>query len=29
VLGQEADGERLTIDVRLSDADWARFQARG
>lgn len=28
VLGQEADGERLTIDVRLSDADWARFQAR-
>ena len=29
VLGQEVDGERLTIDVRLSDADWARFQARG
>ena len=29
VLGREADGERLTIDVRLSDADWARFQARG
>ena len=29
VLGQEVDGERLKIDVRLSDADWARFQARG
>jgi GTP-binding protein HflX len=29
VLGREADGARLTIDVRLSDADWARFQARG
>jgi GTP-binding protein HflX len=29
VLGRETDGERLTMDVRLSDADWARFQARG
>ena len=28
VLGQEADGEKMTIDVRLSEADWARFQAR-
>ena len=29
VLAREGEGERLTIDVRLSDADWARFQARG
>jgi GTP-binding protein HflX len=29
VVGEDVDGERVTMDVRLSDADWARFQARG
>jgi GTP-binding protein HflX len=28
VLGQHVDGERMTVDVRLGEADWARFQAR-
>ena len=28
VLGQEADGEQLTIDVRMTEPEWARFQAR-
>jgi len=28
VLDQEMDGETLTIDVRLSPEEWARFQAR-
>lgn len=28
VLGQEVDGERMVVEVRLSDADLARFEAR-
>jgi GTP-binding protein HflX len=28
VLGQEVDGERMTVEVRLSDGDLARFEAR-
>ena len=28
VLSQEADGDSLVIDVRLSEEDWARLQAR-
>jgi GTP-binding protein HflX len=28
VLGQEVEGDRLTIEVRLSDKDLARFQSR-
>ena len=28
VLGQEQDGLETRLEVRLSDADWARFQAR-
>ena len=29
VLAQDSEDEVLQIDVRLSDADWARFLARG
>lgn len=28
VLGQEVDGDRMVVEVRLSDADLARFEAR-
>ncbi|MGF7147844.1 GTP-binding protein HflX [Sphingomonas zeicaulis] len=28
VLTQDADGETIHLDVRLSEADWARFQSR-
>jgi GTP-binding protein HflX len=28
VLGQEVEGDRLTVEVRLSDKDLARFQSR-
>jgi len=28
VLGQEVDGDRMVLEVRLSDADLARFEAR-
>ncbi|AGH47964.1 HSR1-like GTP-binding protein [Sphingomonas sp. MM-1] len=28
VLSQEMDGDRLAIEVKLSEADWARYQAR-
>jgi len=28
VLDQRSDGEEISLDVRLSDKDWARFQAR-
>lgn len=28
VLGQEVDGEAMTVEVRLSDKDMARFEAR-
>jgi len=28
VIGQEMDGERMTLEVRLSDKDLARFGAR-
>ena len=27
VIGQGSDGERITMQVRLSAVDWARFQA--
>lgn len=29
VLASEAGGETVRLDVRISDADWARFEARG
>ncbi|PTQ10253.1 GTPase HflX [Sphingomonas oleivorans] len=29
VIGQQIDGDRLSINVRLSEADWARYEARG
>lgn len=28
VEGQRSDGSRMRVDVRLSDADWARFDSR-
>jgi GTP-binding protein HflX len=28
VVGQELEGDRISIEVRLSDIDWARYQAR-
>jgi hypothetical protein len=28
VLGQEVDGDRMAVEVRLSDSDLARFEAR-
>jgi GTPase len=29
VLSQAAEGENMTLDVRLSPAEWSRFAARG
>jgi GTP-binding protein HflX len=29
VIGKESGGAQVTLDVRLSEADWARFAARG